>query len=73
MKLLFDQNISFRLIERISNLYPDAKQVRELGLENVTDNEIFVYCRKISFVKFALRFPTDIPLLQSTRVPCFYL
>ena len=46
MKLLFDQNISFRLIERISNLYPDAKQVRELGLENVTDNEIFEFAKK---------------------------
>ena len=46
MKLLFDQNISFRLIERISNLYPDAKQVRELGLENVTDNEILEFAKK---------------------------
>ena len=46
MKLLFDQNISFRLIKRISSLYPNAKQVRELGLENSTDNEIFDYAKK---------------------------
>ena len=46
MKLLFDQNISFRLIKRISNLYPDAKQVRKLGLENMTDNEIFEFAKK---------------------------
>ena len=46
MKLIFDQNISFRLIERISDYYPNAKQVRELGLENATDNEIFEYAKK---------------------------
>ena len=46
MKLLFDQNISFRLIKRISNLYPDTKQVKELGLENMTDNEIFEFAKK---------------------------
>ncbi|MCK5823365.1 MAG: DUF5615 family PIN-like protein [Bacteroidales bacterium] len=46
MKLLFDQNISFRLIKLISDFYPNAKQVRELGLENATDNEIFEYAKK---------------------------
>lgn len=37
MKLLFDQNISFRLIRKIADVFPEAKQVRELGLENFTD------------------------------------
>ena len=46
MKLLFDQNISFRLIKLISDFYPNAKQVRELGLENASDNEIFEYAKK---------------------------
>jgi len=43
MKLLFDQNISFRLIRKILDIYPDSKQVRELGLENYTDIEIYNY------------------------------
>jgi hypothetical protein len=34
MKLLFDQNISFRLINHIQDILPESKQVRELGLEN---------------------------------------
>jgi len=34
VKLLFDQNISFRIIGKIADLYPEASQVRELGLEN---------------------------------------
>ena len=49
MKLLFDQNISFRLIKRIIDLFPDAKQVRELGLENSTDSEIFDFAKRNDF------------------------
>ena len=49
MKLLFDQNVSFRLISQISDYYPNAKQVRELNLENATDNEIFEYAKKNDF------------------------
>ena len=45
MKLLFDQNISFRLVKQIKDLYPNAKQVRELGLENATDTAIFNYAK----------------------------
>jgi len=49
MKLLFDQNISFRLIKHVLDIFPDAKQVRELGLENSTDIEIFNYAKKNDF------------------------
>jgi predicted nuclease of predicted toxin-antitoxin system len=49
MKLLFDQNISFRLIKRINDLFPDSKQVRELGLENSTDTEIFNFAKRNDF------------------------
>jgi len=46
MKLLFDQNISFRVIKGIQDLFPLAKQVRELGLENYTDKSIWNYAKK---------------------------
>jgi len=46
MKLLFDQNISFRLVKLLSDFYPEAKQVRELNLENSSDIEIFDYAKK---------------------------
>jgi predicted nuclease of predicted toxin-antitoxin system len=49
MKLLFDQNISFRLIKRIIDLFPDSKQVRELGLENSSDTEIFDFAKRHDF------------------------
>ena len=49
MKLLFDQNISFRLIKQIIDIFPESKQVRELGLDNATDIEIFNYAKKNDF------------------------
>ncbi len=49
MKLLFDQNISFRLVKKINDIYQEAKQVRELGLENATDLEIFEYAKRNNF------------------------
>ncbi len=49
MKLLFDQNISFRLVKKIVTIFPNSKQVRELGLENATDSEIFEYAKKNDF------------------------
>ena len=49
MKLLFDQNISYRLIKQIIDLFPDSKQVRELGLENSTDTEIFDFAKRNDF------------------------
>ncbi len=49
MKLLFDQNISFRLVTRIIDLFPSSKQVRELGLENSKDIEIFDFAKENNF------------------------
>jgi predicted nuclease of predicted toxin-antitoxin system len=37
MKLLFDQNISYRIIEIIIEYFPEAKHIKQLGLENNTD------------------------------------
>jgi predicted nuclease of predicted toxin-antitoxin system len=49
MQLLFDQNISYRLIKQIIDQFPDSKQVRELGLENSTDAEIFDFAKRNDF------------------------
>ncbi len=51
MKLLFDQNISFQLTKQIIDLFPNSKQVRELGLENSTDTEIFDFVKKMIWIK----------------------
>lgn len=46
MRLLFDQNVSFRVIKGIKDLFPLAKQVRELGLENYSDRLIWDFAKK---------------------------
>ena len=49
MKLLFDQNISFRIVSKLKGTFPEARQVRELGLENSTDREIWEYAKYNDF------------------------
>lgn len=49
MKLLLDQNMSFRLVKKISSAYEGVQQVRLLGLENASDIEIWRYAKKNDF------------------------
>lgn len=71
MKLLFDQNISFRLIRKITDLFPDSKQVRELSLENSTDIEIFNYAKKFGFT--IVTFDSDFFDLYAYFAQCEHL
>ncbi len=45
MRLLFDQNISYRLIKQILDIFPESKQVRDLGIENHSDKSIWEFAR----------------------------
>ncbi len=49
MKLLFDQNISFRISELIQDDFPNSSQVRLSGLENSSDKQIWEFAKKNSF------------------------
>jgi predicted nuclease of predicted toxin-antitoxin system len=40
MKLLFDQNLSFRLCRNIADLFPESNHVRLLGLSEVGDRMV---------------------------------
>ena len=46
MRLLFDQNISFRLTKALSAVYPESQQVRTLGLENFSDKKIWTFAKE---------------------------
>lgn len=50
MKLLFDQNLSPRLPLLLSDLFPDSLHVREVGLKEATDTEIWNYGKLNGFV-----------------------
>jgi predicted nuclease of predicted toxin-antitoxin system len=41
VKLLFDQNLSHRLVHLLRDEYPNSQHVRFLGLENAQDEEIW--------------------------------
>jgi predicted nuclease of predicted toxin-antitoxin system len=45
MKILFDQNISFRIVRKLKENWPEIKQVRELGFENKRDKEIWDFAK----------------------------
>ncbi len=47
--LLFDQNISFRIINEILPLFPGSKQVREVGLEGKQDREVWNWAKSNRF------------------------
>lgn len=49
MKLLFDQNISFRVISKINAVFPEAKQVRQLRIENDLDIDIWHFAKLHSY------------------------
>ena len=49
MKLLVDQNISFRLLPHIRPSFPEASHVRDLGLMDANDFRIFQYAKANSF------------------------
>ncbi|MBI5951327.1 MAG: DUF5615 family PIN-like protein [Chloroflexi bacterium] len=43
--LLFDQNLSPRLIDRLADIYPDSMHVFSLGLGDAMDIDIWQYAR----------------------------
>lgn len=46
MRLLFDQNLSPYLPERLSDAYPDSQHVMDAGLERAMDEEIWDYAER---------------------------
>ncbi len=50
MKLLFDQNLSFKLCRRLADLFPDSNQVRLLGMAEANDRSIWDYAKANGFV-----------------------
>lgn len=49
MKLLLDQNLSHRLIERLQTLYSESTQVSLVGLEYADDLTIWQYTKAHDF------------------------
>ena len=50
MKLLLDENLSRRLVPFLQNAYPGTSQVVLLGMESVSDREIWQTAKNNDFV-----------------------
>jgi predicted nuclease of predicted toxin-antitoxin system len=49
MKLLFDQNLSFRIIKKINHCFPESRHVAALKLDRASDIEIWEYAKDYNF------------------------
>jgi predicted nuclease of predicted toxin-antitoxin system len=49
MKLLFDQNLSFKLCQAFPDLFPESRHVRLLGLSEVGDRVLWDYAKENGF------------------------
>ncbi len=50
MKLLFDENLSRKLVPRLADLFPDSRHVADIELITSRDEVIWEYARRESFV-----------------------
>jgi len=50
VKLLFDVNLSFKLVKALSDIFPESKHVKDLGLDAVGDEVIWNFAQANGFV-----------------------
>jgi predicted nuclease of predicted toxin-antitoxin system len=50
VKLLFDHNLSYRLVDRLAHLYPGSEHVRDLGLHSADDIVVWRYAIDHEFI-----------------------
>lgn len=69
MKLLIDQNISHRIIPIISESFSELTHVRNVGLKDKNDYEIFMFARQNNFNAVISLDEDFIHLLQTFKSP----
>jgi predicted nuclease of predicted toxin-antitoxin system len=45
MKLLFDQNLSFKLCQMVADLFPGSSHIGPLGLSEIADRALWEYAK----------------------------
>lgn len=50
MKLLFDENLSYKLVDSLQDVFPGSSHVRTLGLEESNDLEIWELAKTENYV-----------------------
>jgi len=49
MKLLFDQNLSFKLVQSVADAFPGSSQVGLLGLAEADDRDVWNHAKAYGF------------------------
>jgi predicted nuclease of predicted toxin-antitoxin system len=49
VKLLFDQNLSPKLVTRFADLFPESRHVREAGLSESEDSDVWTFAGENGF------------------------
>lgn len=65
IRLLFDQNISYRVVKQLKLSLPNVIGVRDVGLYEADDFAIWDYVRRENYV--VVTFDKDIPMIGSVR------
>ena len=50
MKLLFDHNLSPRLIQRLADIYPDTEHTSHVGLDRAPDLIVWTYAQTNNYI-----------------------
>jgi predicted nuclease of predicted toxin-antitoxin system len=50
MKLLFDENLSHKLVSILSDIFPGCEHVRNIGLKRSPDSDIWEYAKEHDYI-----------------------
>ena len=50
MKLLFDHNLSPKLVDRLADLFPESTHLYTLGMDQLDDREVWNYAKTNGFM-----------------------
>lgn len=65
MKLLLDQNLSYRLLARLEAVFPGSTQVHRLGLEHADDAALWLLARRDGYA--IVTKDSDVPDISLVR------
>lgn len=65
MKLLFDQNLSHRLVDEVDDLFPGSSHVRAVGLSRASDQAVWAFAASRGYVLVSK--DADFRSLSTTR------
>lgn len=49
MKLLFDQNLSYKLVKQVESIFPGSNHVRLIGMEQAGDEDVWRHAQTNGF------------------------